>query len=244
VADQTARQVGKCHIDIVGTNDAFRRAPGSKERVPRLAAVLRWAKKRGARLNVEINHYPTEPSFDPTSRFVTAELDAIAASHIPKRLILIQSFLPANLAPARKRGYRTALITFSGSNGQALAIARSEGIPVIEPQWPVDRAFVKRAHAAGRKVIPYTLGKRSELRAAAAAGVDGVISDDPTRARRTLRCFGAGRRYRAARRELAAAQRALKNAKDPAAKRRAAARVKTAQRKVGKTRRVRRRACA
>src|SRR3954467_3242609 len=58
VADHTAAALDDCHIVILGTNDVFKRAPASKEKVPRLAAVLRWAKSAGARLNVEINHYP------------------------------------------------------------------------------------------------------------------------------------------------------------------------------------------
>jgi glycerophosphoryl diester phosphodiesterase len=244
VAELAARQIAKCHLDLRGTNDVFSRARQSKRRVPRLSAVLHWAKKRGVRLNIEINNYPTEPSYDPTSPFVKAELNAIGRSHIPKRLVLIQSFLPGNLAPARRRGYRTALITFAGANSRAIALAKSGGHKVIEPEWPVSRAFVKRAHAAGRKVIPFTLDKRSSVMAAAAAGVDGIVTDDPTQARRALRCFSAGRRYRLAQRQLAAAQRALKNARGGAAKRRAAARVKAAQRRVAKTRRARRRACA
>jgi glycerophosphoryl diester phosphodiesterase len=246
VADHGAAEIARCRIDLLGTNDVFRQAPGSKEPVPRLSAVLRWAKGAGVRLNVEINHYPNEPSYDTGSGFVNAELDAIDASGIPKRQILLQSFLPGNLDPARQRGYTTALITVSGANAQALSLARSGGYEVLEPQWPVQDAagFVTRAHAAGRKVIPYTLDTRARVMAAAAAGVDGIITDDPPMARAALRCFAADRPYRAALRQLAAARAALKRAHGRAAKRRAAARVKAAQRKVANTKRARTRACA
>jgi glycerophosphoryl diester phosphodiesterase len=244
VADHTAREIGACRLDVLGTAGVYKRVPKSRQRVPRLAAVLGWAKKNRVRLNVELKNSPNEPGYDSSSRAVRYQLDAIGASHIPKRLVLVQSFFRGHLAMARKRGYTTSLITFQGANRRAVSLARSGGHRVIEPQWPVGRALVKRAHAAGRKVIPYTLQKRSTVMAAAAAGVDGIITDDPTVARRAVRCFSADRRYRVARRQLAAARRALKRAKSRTGKRRAAARVRAAQRKVAKTRLARGRACA
>jgi glycerophosphoryl diester phosphodiesterase len=246
VADHKGAELDDCHIDLLGTNDVFKEAPGSNEPVPRLAAVLRWAKSDGARLNIEINHYPTEPSYDPGPGFVNAELDAIDASGIAKDKVLLQSFLPGNLDPAEQRGYTTALITFSGANAKALSLAKSGGYDVLEPQWPVDGAagFVKRAHAAGRTVVPYTLDRRSEVRAARAAGVDGLITDDPPLARGAVRCYDADVVLGAAQRRLAAAKAAARRAHGAAAKRRAAARVKAAKRQLAKAKGARSRACA
>ena len=226
VADHTAAEIDACHIDRLGTTDVFTEVPGSTEPVPRLAAVLGWAKDAGARLNIEINHYPTEPSYDAGPGFVNAELDAIDASGIPKSRILMQSFLPDHLDPAKQRGDRTALITFEGANTQALSLAKKGGYDVLEPEWPVKDAptFVKRAHAAGRQVIPWTIDKRTQVVAAAEAGVDGVITDDLRVARAGLRCF-------AARQKLNAARAALKHAKTPAARTKASARVKAAKKK-------------
>jgi glycerophosphoryl diester phosphodiesterase len=245
VADHTAAELARCHIVILGTNDVFRTAPGSKEPIPRLAAVLRWAKSSKARLNVEINHYPNEPSYDPSDRFVTAELDTIDASGIPKKQILLQSFLPDNLTPAKERGYRTALITFAGAQGQALSLAQQGGFDVLEPQWPVQSAaaFVKRAHAAGKRVIPFTIDKPRDIVAARAAGVDGIITDDPPLTVSTLRCDDADRAYRAALKRYNAAQAALKRAKKPKDKKRARARVKAEGKKLATARRARAKAC-
>src|SRR4051794_10728457 len=77
VADASADKLDTCHVDTLGSTDVFKPAPGSTETLPRLAEVLRWARGAGARLNIEINHYPNEPSYDTTDRFVYAELDAI-----------------------------------------------------------------------------------------------------------------------------------------------------------------------
>jgi glycerophosphoryl diester phosphodiesterase len=246
VADHTAAELDRCHIVILGTNDVFRKAPSSEEKVPRLAAVLRWAKTSKARLNVEINHYPNEPSFDTTNRFVTAELDTIDASGIPKKQILLQSFLPDNLTPAKQRGYRTALITFAGAQGQAISLAQQGGFDVLEPQWPLQKAasFVKSAHDAGKSVVPFTIDKPSDIVAARAAGVDGIITDDPPLTVATIRCDDASRVYRAALKRYRAAQAALKHAKKPKDKKRARARVKAEGKKLAKAKRGRTKACA
>src|SRR3954471_4040654 len=240
VGDASAAKLDSCHVDTLGSTDVFKTAPGSTESLPRLAEVLRWAKADGVRLTVEINHYPNEPSSDPTDAFVNAELDTIDKSGIAKSQVLLQSFLPGNLDPARARGYRTALITFEGANSQALTLAQQGGYDVLEPQWPVDDAagFVRRAHAAGRQVIPYTLDEVRDVADARAAGVDGVITDDLPVARAGLRCHAAEVKLEAAQRKLAAAKRAAKRAKGKKAKKRAAKKVKAAKRAEAKARRA------
>lgn len=246
VADSTAAQLDDCHIDTLGSTDVFKHAPGSTEAVPRLAEVLRWAKSSDTRLNIEINHYPNEPSYDPSNSFVEAELDAIDKSGIPKGQVLLQSFLPGNLDPAKARGYTTALITFQGANAQALSLAQTGGYEVLEPQWPVSDAagFVRRAHEAGRKVVPYTLDKKADVRGARAAGVDGMITDDPPLAIGAVRCYDADVVLGAAQKKLAAAKKALKKAKGRKARKKAKARVKKARKVVRKASRARSRACA
>jgi glycerophosphoryl diester phosphodiesterase len=247
VADRKASELDACHIDLLGTTDVFRAAPGSKEPVPRLAAVLRWAKSSKTRLNVEINHYPNEDGYDPSDRFVTAELDTIDASGIAKKQILFESFLPDNLTPARQRGYRTALITFAGAQGQALALAQQGGFDVLEPQWPVSGAadFVRHAHAAGKRVIPSTIDKRSDILGARAAGVDGIITDDPALTAAVLRqCSAATRAFNSAKKRYDAAVSAAKHAKGKAAKKRAQARVKAELKRLTAARHARDGACA
>jgi glycerophosphoryl diester phosphodiesterase len=243
VGDASADKLDTCHVDALGTTDVFKSAPGSSEAMPRLAEVLRWAKADGVRLNIEINHYPNEPSFDTTDTFVNAELDAIDKSGIPKSQVLLQSFLPDNLTPAKARGYRTALITFTGANSQALTLAQQGGFDVLEPQWPVDAAFVRNAHAAGRQVIPYTLDTVRDVADARAAKVDGLITDDLPAARQGLKCYAAEVKLRAASRKVAAAKKAAKKAHGKKAKKRAAKKVKAATKAEAAARRARSKAC-
>ena len=49
-----------------------------------------------------------------------------------------------------------------------------------------DRAFVDRAHASGLRVIPWTVDDPDAMRAQLDAGVDGIITDYPTRLRSIL----------------------------------------------------------
>ncbi|MDO3637456.1 glycerophosphodiester phosphodiesterase family protein [Mycolicibacterium arseniciresistens] len=53
-----------------------------------------------------------------------------------------------------------------------------------------DRAFVDRAHAAGLRVIPWTINDEGAMRAQIAAGADGIITDYPTRLRAVLADLG------------------------------------------------------
>src|SRR4051812_8323115 len=119
VADHTAAEIDACHIDRLGSTDVFKEAPGSTEPVPRLAAVLSWAKDAGARLNIEINHYPTEPSYDPGPGFENAELDAIDASGIRKSRTPRKTSLPSTLTPPRPRGTPPPRIRSGAGNRKA-----------------------------------------------------------------------------------------------------------------------------
>ena len=47
------------------------------------------------------------------------------------------------------------------------------------------RSHVAEAHALGLRVVPYTIDARDDIAAAATAGVDALITNDPLLARRT-----------------------------------------------------------
>src|SRR3954451_12688116 len=52
VADASAAKLETCHVDLLGTTGRSKRDPGSRETLPRLAGVLRWAKSKRVRLNI------------------------------------------------------------------------------------------------------------------------------------------------------------------------------------------------
>lgn len=61
------------------------------------------------------------------------------------------------------------------------------GADVLAPDYrQVDRDFIDRAHAVGRKVIPWTVNDVQAIGAQIDAGVDGLITDDPALARAVM----------------------------------------------------------
>lgn len=69
--------------------------------------------------------------------------------------------------------------------------AAAVGADIVSPDYAVvDRAFVERAHAAGLRVIPWTVNDADAMRQQIAAGVDGLITDYPSRLRAVLAELG------------------------------------------------------
>ena len=76
-------------------------------------------------------------------------------------------------------GVATATLTLKQAEATSIQAAVDAGSAWVSPQFPVDAAYVQAAHDAGVKVVPYTLDRAEEVRAATAAGVDALITDDP-----------------------------------------------------------------
>lgn len=147
-----------------------------------------FARRHRARVSPEIKNVPTDGDWDPTAAFAERVMDAVIASRFPKRRLIVQSFVPANLDVARRRlpGVATSFLKLSGFNDGGLEQATTRHDRWISPQWPVTAAYVRRAHRAKLKVVPYTLDTARDVRRAARVGVDALITDDPVMARRAL----------------------------------------------------------
>jgi len=71
--------------------------------------------------------------------------------------------------------------------GSPLIAATLVGASIASPDYSlVDKAFVDTAHALGLKVIPWTVNDAGAMREQIADGVDGIITDYPTRLRSVL----------------------------------------------------------
>lgn len=66
------------------------------------------------------------------------------------------------------------------------------GLTPADPDFRLvaDRDFVSRAHAAGLKVIPWTINDADVMRAQIDAGADGIITDYPTLLRQVMAELG------------------------------------------------------
>ena len=247
VAERSAADLGQCHVDTIGTDTNIKQVPGSTVPISRLAEILSWAKANGVKLNLEIKNQPTDPDFDGGSTFASRIVDTVTASGIPRDHVLIQSFWPPNLDVAEAAGYSTSFLTLANSSNGSIEYAQARGYEVVSPAWPVPNAadYVRRAHAAGKQVVPYTFNKADEVQAAVEAGVDAVISNDVVVAQRVIYgidCPGARLREAKLRASLTRARAARSRARGTA-RRTADAKVKRVNVKRQAAKRLRRKVC-
>jgi glycerophosphoryl diester phosphodiesterase len=175
--------------DVLGI-DGFVTAP-AEPYVPMtsLREILNYAKSSGATLNLEIKNIPGEKDFDPTDAFAMTIIETIKASRLPLKQLIIQSFYPANLDVAKLElpGVETAFLTGAGSTNYAgPEFAAARGYTGWSPGWPVTTTDVDLAHTLGLKVVPWTIDNPADVKAAAAAGVEALITNEPMMAKKAL----------------------------------------------------------
>jgi glycerophosphoryl diester phosphodiesterase len=165
-------------------------APAPGARIPTLAqalALIKGFERRGgapARVNVELKSVPAHPEWTPPPRpYVELVRSVIRAADMVGRVSL-QSFDHDLLAEARAQDpavVLAALIYKTRLHGPDLVdYLRRRGFGIYSPhhQW-ITAADVQRLHAAGVRVIPWTVNEPDDWRRVIAAGVDGIITDDP-----------------------------------------------------------------
>jgi glycerophosphoryl diester phosphodiesterase len=185
VAARTAADIVKhCPTDKLGSPDSALGSRSTRQRipVPTLAQLLALVKRTGATASIELKQ------FDPTGASARALAAALAKAKVPLSKVIVQSFFPPNIAAAHAAmpGVATSTLTLKEAEAGSIQAAVDAGSVWVSPQFPVDAAYVAAAHGAGLKVVPYTLDTAADVRAAQAAGVDALITDDPYMARKVL----------------------------------------------------------
>jgi glycerophosphoryl diester phosphodiesterase len=211
--DFVGARVDELTLDQLRTIDVGSRTlaafPGQQaapnERIPTLAAVLEASRERapGVWWTIELKVDPTEAGAAETrSRMLDGVLAAVDSAGTGHRS-LVHSFDWAVLELARERApglHRSALaiagVTYAqgsawlGSlewedHGADLpAAAAAVGAHVVAPHHlSVDRDLVQRAHELELGVLPWTVNDPEDLRRVVDAGVDGLVTDYPERAR-------------------------------------------------------------
>lgn len=152
--------------------------PGT--RMPSLDEVLALASRGNFLFNIEAKM--DSPELDPTPGHVAQLLlQSIDRLNLRPRVI-VQSFnfriliAMKELAPE----IRLAALYEDGGLGDFVSIAHTSGTRIVAPEKDlVTPAQVTAAHQAGLQVIPWTANTPQEWDALIAAGVDGIITDDP-----------------------------------------------------------------
>lgn len=105
--------------------------------------------------------------------------------------VIFSSFFPTNLAITKKTAPEipVAILANAGFSGW---LSRSNLMSGISPQYvhpylsDVNKNYVDRQHDMGRKVNVWTVNDPGEIERLANIKVDGIITDDPLLARKTL----------------------------------------------------------
>jgi glycerophosphoryl diester phosphodiesterase len=154
------------------------------EPIPLLSDVLKNLPSHFI-INIEITNYGS--LFDGL---------ALKAVNLVKELdlekqVIFSSFSPTNLLITKKNAPEipVAILANAGLSGW---ISRSNLMSGISPQYvhpyfsDVNKNFVDRQHDKGRKVNVWTVNDPGEIVRLANIKVDGIITDDPLLARKTL----------------------------------------------------------
>ncbi|MFP5321382.1 MAG: glycerophosphodiester phosphodiesterase [Acidimicrobiia bacterium] len=158
--------------------------PGS---VPSLAEALDACE--GLVVNVEIKNSPFDPDHD-LERTLADDVVALLRDRGGRDEVLVSSFDLATVDRVRALAdVPTAFLTYIDPVGaDAVVLAADRGHVAIHPhEGTVDAAFVALAHGAGLAVNVWTVDDPDRIRALADAGVDGIVTNVPAKAREALR---------------------------------------------------------
>lgn len=160
-------------------------APG--ERISTLQEVLheleplRTRRGQPLKLNLEIKYNPTQPRFYPDrGTYAERVLATIDASGWPEDRLMIQSFDVDILRVIRSRRPSLLLSPLLSDASQGVEIAQSLRTKLVTPHYgQVSADRLREFHAAGIRVIPWTVNRVDEAMSMIERGVDGVITDQP-----------------------------------------------------------------
>lgn len=190
VVEMTWADLASCRIDRIGIGDARQNLdPGDPrlEPVPSLSQVIDLLKETGAKANIEVKDIGSDQLEFPHA--VYAQLES---SGLPSSQVILQNFSSAKLANAASiyPGVTTSQLTVElkheATDQLIIDAAVASGCSWMSPLWPITAGFESRIREAGLLLVPWTIDDPDQMVAAAEFGVDGVITNDPTMAKRLI----------------------------------------------------------
>jgi len=151
-------------------------------RMPTLDEVFALASKGNFLFNIETKIFGDHPELTPSpEEFVTLVLERIREHRLEPRVIL-QSFDFRTLQVMKSLAPEIALAAlYEGEHKDFTDIAREAGVKIVAPQFNlVTPEQVRAAHAAGLQVMTWTPNTPEDCDRLIAAGVDAIITDDPS----------------------------------------------------------------
>jgi glycerophosphoryl diester phosphodiesterase len=152
------------------------------EEIPAWVPTLDSALDACSRLsvNVEIKNIPGEPDFDPSEQVAQWVVELLAGRSGPE--VLVSSFHLATIDRVRELAgdaVPTAFLVLEATP-ESIALAAGRGHAALHP-WRVTTTAdaVERCRDLGLKVNVWTVDDPDEMRALAALGVDGIVTNVP-----------------------------------------------------------------
>lgn len=154
--------------------------PGTK--VPTLDEVLALAPRGQFQFNIEIKSNPKKPELAPEPGvFARMVVDAVRKHKLESRVV-IQSFDWRTLKAVKAIAPDLTLAAlYGGLPKDFVDIAKEAGgVPIVSPHYLlVTKAKVRKAHAAGLRIIPWTPNEEGQWKKLIGLEVDSIITDDP-----------------------------------------------------------------
>lgn len=177
----TLTEVLQWDCGAVRNPEFARQEPVPGTRMPTLDEVLDLAPRGEFTFNIEIKSFPDRPDLTPPPEEFASLISASVRQRSLERRTVVQSFDFRPLRAMRQLAPEIRLAAlYSGPPRDFVAIAREAGAGTVSPEWPlVTPGQVQAAHRAGLQVVPWTANTPAEWDRLIAAGVDGIISDDP-----------------------------------------------------------------
>lgn len=156
--------------------------------VPDLRSVI--AACAGMWMNVEIKNSPADPDWDESNDIARQTVAVLQEMGVADRA-LVSSFNPETIRVAADTlpGLKTGWLSDIGTDPlRATRLASEAGHSAIHPhvdtmQGEIAAAVVQAAYKAGLLVIVWTVDDEAEMVRLSQAGVDGIITNMPSRAR-------------------------------------------------------------
>ncbi len=158
--------------------------------IPSLAEALEACDGMG--VNIEIKNAPSDPDFDPTHE-IAFSVAGVATAYVGYEMLLVSSFNFDTLTSIKNADAKisTGLLFFDPATAlQNIERAKEGGHNVILPNISsVDLGFVEAAHSAGLSVTVWTVNEKEHILEMAELGVDGIITDEVSAAKKVLTKF-------------------------------------------------------
>ncbi|MEQ9324137.1 MAG: glycerophosphodiester phosphodiesterase family protein [Polyangiaceae bacterium] len=158
---------------------------GRGARIPILDDVLDLCRQRGLFVNVELKRDV------PSRRRLVRAVARCLKRHERRLPLVVSSFDPAMLADFRRRAPQVPLgVLYASRHRWVRRLAGPLRAAALHPDHRLVRAAdLRAAHAAGRRVMCWTVNSEPATRRLLDMGIDGVMTDDPER---LLPIFGRG----------------------------------------------------